>query len=114
VTHLSSHEPKVQAFGFDDFAEHVYAIERDGRILSACVSVREDHNCAEAWVYTDPAYRRQGLAKKVVITWAHRLKSIGKVPFYSHKIENAVSASLARALQLQPIFEEISIAQCIS
>lgn len=114
VTCLSKHDRKVQAFGFDGFAEHVYAIERDGRIVSACVSVREDENCGEAWVYTDPDYRRKGLAKRVASAWAHSLMSIGKVPFYSHKIENISSASLAGALQLQPVFEEISITQCVS
>ena len=114
VTCLSKHDPKIQALGFDGFDEYVYAIEGDSRIISACVSVREDKNCGEAWVYTDPAYRRQGLAKKVVNTWAHSLISVGKVPFYSHKIENDASARLAQALQLQPVFEEISITQCIS
>jgi len=114
VTCLSKDDPNLQTFGFDGFAEHVYAIERDSRILSACVSVREDKNCGEAWVYTDLEYRRQGLAKKVASAWAHSLMRIGKVPFYSHKIENDASASLAGALQLQPVFEEISITQCIS
>ena len=114
VTCLSKDDSKVQAFGFDGFAEHIYAIERDGRIISACVSVREDKNCGEAWVYTDLTYRRQGLAKKVVNTWASRLISAGKIPFYSHKIENDASARLARALQLQPVFEEITITQSIS
>jgi GNAT superfamily N-acetyltransferase len=114
VARLSRHVPKIQAFGFDGFAEQVYAIEWDSRILSACVSVREDKNCGEAWVYTDPAYRRKGLAKKVASGWAHSLLSMGKVPFYSHKIDNASSAGLARALQLQPVFEEISITKCIS
>ena len=109
VTCLSKHDRKVQAFGFDGFAEQVYAIVHDGRIISACVSVREDKNCGEAWVYTDPAYRRQGLAKKVVSAWAHSLTSMGKVALYSHKIDNAASASLAGALQLQPVFEEITI-----
>ena len=65
-------------------------------------------------MYTDPAYRRQGLAKKVLSTWGHSLISAGKVPFYSHKIENNASASLAEALQLQTVFEEISITQCVS
>lgn len=111
VTCLSKHDPAVQAFGFDGFAEQVYAIERNGKIVSACVSVREDENCGEAWVYTDPAYRRKGLAAKVVNTWAHSLINIGKVPFYSHHIGNVPSARLAAALQLQPAFEEISITQ---
>jgi len=111
---LSKHDPKAKAFGFDGFAEHVYAIEREGRIISACVSVREDQNCGEAWVYTDPAYRRRRLAKKVVSTWAHSLLSVGKVPFYSHKIGNDASARLAQALQLPPVFEEISITERVS
>lgn len=114
VIGLSKHDPKVQAFGFDGFAEHIYAIERDGKIISACISVREDQNCGEAWVYSDPAYRRQGLAKKVVSTWAHSLRGVGKVPFYSHKIENDASARLAEALGLQPVFEEISITERVS
>lgn len=109
VTCRYKSDPKIQAFGFDGFAEHVYSIERAGKIVSACVSVREDKNCGEAWVYTDPKYRRSGLAKKVVSAWAYGLISIGKVPFYSHKADNAPSAALARALQLQPVFEEISI-----
>jgi hypothetical protein len=114
VTCLSKVDQKVQAFGFDGFAQRVYAIERDGRIISACVSVRENQNCGELWVYTDPAHRKQGLARKVVSAWAHSLISTGKIPFYSHNIENTASASLAGALQLQPAFEEISITECIS
>jgi len=111
---LTKHDLKIHMFGFDGIAEHVYAIERDGRIISACVSVREDQNCGEAWVYTDPAYRRHGLAKKVVRTGAHSLMSMGKVPFYSHEIENDASASLAEALGLQPVFEEICITERVS
>jgi hypothetical protein len=109
VTCLSKHDPRIQTFGFDGFAEQVYVIERDSRILSACVSVREDTNCGEAWVYTEPEHRRNGLAKKVANAWAHSLIRIGKVPFYSHKMDNIPSARLAGALQLQPVFEEISI-----
>jgi predicted GNAT family acetyltransferase len=62
-------------------------------------------------VYTNPEYRKQGFAQKVVNTWAGSLIDAGKVPFYSHKIENAASANLARKLGLRPVFEEISIAQ---
>jgi len=111
VTCLSKHDPKVKAFGFDSFAEEVYAIERSGTLIAACVSTRENEMCGEAWVYTLPEYRNQGLAQKVVNAWAGSLMDAGKVPFYSHKIENVASASLARKLGLQPVFEEISITQ---
>lgn len=107
---LSKQDSRVRAFGFDGFAQHVYAIERHGRLVSACVSTRENDRCGEAWVYTAPEYRGQGFAQKVVKAWAGSLMEPGKVPFYSHKIENAVSAHLAGKLGLQLVFEEIAIA----
>lgn len=105
----SREDPKVQAFGFGEFAEWVYGIERDGKIVSACVSIRENDSCGEAWVFTEPAYRHQGLAQKAVSAWAEGLIFAGKVPFYSHKMENNASASLARRLGLPPVFEEIVV-----
>ena len=107
----SKHDPKIKTFGFDGFAENVYAIEQDDRIVSACVSIREGEQCAEAWVYTDPAFRNQGLAQRVVRAWAGSLMEASKVPFYSHKIENTASANLARKLGLQLVFEELVITQ---
>jgi hypothetical protein len=109
VIRFSRQDPKVQAFGFDGLAEQVYGIERHGNIVSACVSTRENDFCGEAWVYTDPEHRRQGLAQKVVTAWANGLLSAGRVPFYSHKIQNDASANLAKRLGLKPLFEEIVI-----
>ena len=59
-------------------------------------------------MYTSPDYRQRGFAQKAVNAWARGLIQAGKVPFYSHKIENAASANLARKLGLQPVFEEIA------
>ena len=109
VTVLHKQDPNVQAFGFDGFAEQVYAIERQSRIISACVSTRENEFCGEAWVYTDPEFRNRGNAQKVVGIWAKSLISARKVPFYSHKIQNDASANLAKRLGLQPVFEEIVV-----
>jgi hypothetical protein len=106
---FSKYDPKAQVFGFDGLAEQVYGIERDDQIISACVSARENDFCGEAWVYTDPEYRHQGFAQKVVGVWATSLLLAGKVPFYSHKIENNASANLAKRLGLEPVFEEIVI-----
>jgi RimJ/RimL family protein N-acetyltransferase len=111
IIRLSKHDPMVKMFGFDGFAENIYAIERDGAVVSACVSTRENEKCGEAWVYTDDKYRNQGMAQKVVRAWAGNLMDEGKVPFYSHKISNKISARLARKLGLQPVFEEIAISQ---
>ena len=106
---LSNDDERVKAFGFDGFAGHVYVIEGEGRVVSACVSTREDANCGEGWVFTAPDHRRQGLAEKVVSAWAESLIRAEKVPFYSHKIDNLASANLAKRLGLQPVFEEIVI-----
>jgi predicted GNAT family acetyltransferase len=58
-------------------------------------------------VVPDEEYRHQGFAQRVVSAWAMRLISVGKVPFYSHKIQNIASTNLAKRLGLQPVFEEI-------
>jgi len=108
---LSKHDKKVKEFGFDGFAEKVYAVERDDKIVSACVSARENGTSGEAWVYTAPEFRQQGFAQRVVNAWAGSVIRAGKVPFYSHKIENAVSANLSGRLKLKPVFEEIAISR---
>ena len=107
----SKTDPKIQAFGFDGFTEQVHAIERDGGVVSACVSTRENAHCGEAWVFTDPSCRHQGLAQKVVSAWAKSLLSVNKVPFYSHKMDNIESTKLAKMLNLESVFEEITISR---
>lgn len=109
VKRYSKVDPKIQTFGFGSFTEQVHAIERDGKIVSACVSVKENDRCGEAWVLTDKNYRQQGLAQKVVSMWARDLMKIGKIPLYSHKITNTGSAKLAKRLGLEPVFEEITV-----
>lgn len=109
VENLPSDHPLVQAFGFGGSAGSVYAVERGGGIVSACMSVRENEQCGEAWVYTDPPYRHLGLARQVISAWAQSMIASGKVPFYSHKMTNIASANLANRLELQPVFEEIAI-----
>lgn len=109
VIPYSGTDPKIQAFNFGDFTAKVHAIEQAGKTVSACVSAKENNRCGEAWVYTDPEHRHQGLARKVVSAWAASLFTEGKVPFYSHKIQNIASAHLAKQLELEPLFEEIVI-----
>lgn len=109
VKALLTDDPLVQAFGFGAYAGNVYAIERGGGIVSACMSVRENGQCGEAWVYTEPQYRHQGFARQAVSAWAQYMLNAGKVPFFSHKTNNLASANLAKRLDLQPVFEEICI-----
>ncbi len=102
-------DPKVKDFGFDNFADQVYAVEDGSAILSACVSVRHDSESAESWVFTALEHRRKGLGQLVVAAWAKSILLAGIVPFYSHRIQNIASAKLANKLGLIPAFEEISI-----
>ena len=111
VERLPSDDPRVRDFGFDKFRKPVFAVERDGVIASACVSVRQDADSAECWVSTAAEHRRGGLAGRVVLAWARACLDAGIVPFYSHAIENIPSAGLAEKLELEPLFEEIVVVE---
>jgi hypothetical protein len=110
---FNQHDPKVVAFGFAGLADKVYAIEQDGRIVSACVSSRQNSKSAEAWVFTHPDHRRKGIAQQVVTAWAGSLQREGIIPFYSHEIENVSSANLAGKLKLIHMFDEVVIEKSV-
>jgi predicted GNAT family acetyltransferase len=84
-------------------------VEAGGVILSACVSIRQNTECAEAWLFTAAEHRRKGLAQLVVTAWARDMMKAKLGPFYSHKLENIASVRLANKLGLVPVFEEIVI-----
>jgi RimJ/RimL family protein N-acetyltransferase len=110
VESYAKDDARIVAFGFNNFADRVYALSIDDQVVSACVSVRENDQCAEAWVATAPAYQQRGYARLVVGSWARHIIAQGKVPFYSHRIENRASAALAQRLGCRPLFEEFIIA----
>jgi hypothetical protein len=109
VACLPMTDSRVKIFGFGGFTNSVFAILSGGVVISACVSTRQNEECAESWVFTSPEYRRMGFAQKVIIAWAIENKESNIIPFYSHKIDNLPSAKLANKLGLIPIYEEISI-----
>ena len=78
----------------------VFGMVIDGQVVSACTSVRENARCAEAWVWTLPAFQRRGYARQVTSAWAHDLQLQSKLPFYSHKVSNLASAAVAWSLAL--------------
>jgi predicted GNAT family acetyltransferase len=106
---LPREDAGVRAFGFDHFSDTVYVIEKDGIVVSACVSSRQDDDAAEAWIFTSEQHRGLGYGKRVVAAWASGIMEQGLVPFYSHKITNTASARLAGSLGLAPLFEEINL-----
>lgn len=96
-TLLADFDADMAGYGWPAFA-----ILAEGRVVSACVSSREDDRAAEAWVQTVPAYRGRGFARRVTAAWAHAAQQSGKIPFYSHSEDNAASAGVARGLGLEP------------
>jgi RimJ/RimL family protein N-acetyltransferase len=78
----------------------VYGVIADGQVVAACEASRENDQAAEAWVRTVPAYRRRGYAREVTAAWAYAIQQQGKIPFYSHAVDNDASAAVARSLGL--------------
>jgi len=109
LRYLSKNDPRIVDFGFGGFADEVYAVEEGGAIVSACVSARQNAECAEAWVYTAGTHRRRGLAQQAVRAWSREMQARNLIPFFSHKMENIASAGLAGKMELIPVFEEITI-----
>lgn len=89
----------------------IFAIVRDGRMVSSCWSVRENAQAGECYVFTEPEYRRRGYGRQTVVAWAHSLQAMGKLPFYSHEENNTASWAVAKALKLIPCFEVASFNQ---
>ncbi|HOO67921.1 MAG TPA: GNAT family N-acetyltransferase [Bacilli bacterium] len=82
-----------------------FAVMKDNKVVSCCVSSRESNNAGEAWVYTLPEYRKKGYGTTVVKVWANDLIKNKKVPFYSHEKNNICSKLLAEKLELRKVFE---------
>lgn len=85
----------------DERGRAVLAIKEGGEVVSSCISVRENEASAEAWVYTEPEYRRRGYGEKVVRAWANDVMAQDKVAFYSYALDNEPSRRLAQKLALR-------------
>lgn len=85
----------------NEIGTSVFGVIRDDKVVSACSSSRENVRSAEAWVWTEPEYRGRGYAQQSVAAWARDLQERGKVPFYSHHIDNDASRKVAGKLKLK-------------
>ena len=85
-----------------------YAIIREGRIVATCTSSRENHVAGEAYVHTLPEYRRRGYGVQVTAAWANHLLCAGKIPFYSHALDNLGSHGIMRTLKFEPTFRIVT------
>lgn len=99
---LDAFDAEVAGYGWT-----VYAVVRDGRVVSACVSSREDERAGEAWVQTLPDARGHGYARQATAAWAQALLDTGKVPFYSFSDDNVASAGVARSLGMRVYLRDV-------
>ena len=103
------HRPLIEEYhaGMDVTDRAIYAVIRDGKIVSTCASSRENNQAGEAYVFTVEEYRRRGYGCQVTAAWGHHLLEQSKVTFYSHAWNNVASRSVARALKLVPRFATV-------
>jgi hypothetical protein len=72
-----------------------WVIKINRRVVSKAISIRENADCAEAYVETHPDFRNKGYGRQTVTAWARDILNSGRVPFYSYRLSNTASASLA-------------------
>lgn len=94
--------------GMDVGRRAVFAIIREGRIVATCTSSRENPVAGEAYVHTLPEYRRRGYGVQVTAAWASYLQRAGKIPFYSHALDNQGSRGVMRVLRIEPKFRIVT------
>jgi hypothetical protein len=94
--------------GMDVTRRAVYAVIQDGMTVSTCLSVRENEQAGECYVYTVEPYRGRGFGKQVTAAWAHHIQQQGKIAFYSHALDNPASQAVARGLGLWPCFAGVT------
>ena len=106
---LDPSDPRLESVGggfYKGSASPIFSFVYDNRVLCAGVSVRESDRAGELWVLTLPGARGRGFARRVAIAWQQYLKTLGKIPIYSHKYENILSQHLAKSLGLVKAYEQ--------
>jgi predicted GNAT family acetyltransferase len=71
-------------------------------------SIRENQECAEVAVETDPNFRKHGYARRVTSAWASSIISQGKTAFFSHLESNYASRRLAQSLGVRYFASSLS------
>jgi GNAT superfamily N-acetyltransferase len=96
----NGYEDKELVRYFQDGAQW-FGIESEGRLASACfVFQNYKHIWEVAGVYTQPAFRRQGLGRMIVSGALGYLSVSGLVPRCQARWDNQASISLAKACGL--------------
>lgn len=81
----------------------IFAIEKDGKIISKAWTWGENPVAVEVEVMTDEAYRKKGYGKQTVSAWAEWHLRNHRIAFFSHEYSNFESGRLADKLNLVKI-----------
>lgn len=76
----------------------IAVIVKDEIAIAACFCARKTDYAAEAGVYTEEAYRKQGYGREIVRQWAVAVQQMGLQALYSTSWENLASQKLASSL----------------
>ena len=114
VSPRCDHDPRAWSFfaanGYEatELERHIrngarwFGAEAEGQLASACFAFQNYGNVWEiGGVYTEPRYRRKGLARKVVGSALTYLLSLRRTPRYQVKWDNLASIQLAREAALK-------------
>ncbi|WP_049793251.1 GNAT family N-acetyltransferase [Conexibacter woesei] len=93
-----------------EYVAPLFAVVRDGAVVSACFCARRTDAAAEAGVSTHPDHRGRGHAAAVVNAWRVAIERSGRTPIYSTSYDNASSRAVARRLGLRQYAETFSLA----
>jgi hypothetical protein len=93
-THLERWLPDVPS------CQPMLAVALERCAVAVCCSVRVTCDAHEGGVDTAPAFRRRGLAARVVAAWALAVRELDRVPLYSTSWRNEASRGVARTLGL--------------
>lgn len=75
-----------------------WVVKVNGRVVSKTISIRQNTECAEAYVETHPDFRNRGYGRQTVTAWARDIINSGRVPFFSYNLSNIASTALASCL----------------
>ena len=89
-------------------AERIFAVRREGTIVARATTKpcleADGHRLHAVGVWTDPAYRKQGMGKATVIALLKHLRREGDAALWNYQAVNVASGNLARSVGFVEVF----------
>ena len=114
ITLTEANRPQMEAYHpgmvLEERPVHALLVddpEGERVIAATCASIRENDEVAEAYVFTCAEWRRRGFGRRVTAAWVAGVLAEGKVPLYSHALDNTASARLVASMPAEFCFEAV-------